>query len=215
MSALKQYVVYTIKYNNDIIYIGSTYNIRNRKIDHKSVCYNEDSKQYNFKLYKRIRENNIDFKELKFEIVEKVENKFSSDNENKKEARKREEHYRKKYIEITGGNITNMIRACRTDEEIKEQMKATKKKYYENNKEELNANQKKYNENNKEDRKAYHKKYYENNRAKILERQSQRYDCKCGSTNITIGHKAEHERTQKHIDFISQNKSEISDEESD
>ena len=176
MSELKQYLVYIIKYNNDIIYIGSTSNFRYRKSKHKLACYNEDGEKYNKKLYKHIRENDIDFEDLKFEIIEYIENKFSSDKENEKEARKREEQYRKRYSEITGGNITNMLRAYRTDEELKEYHKAYDKQYYENNKERI---------------KEYHKAY---NKVK--------YTCECGSI-LTVHNKVRHERSKKHIEYIN------------
>ena len=38
-------------------YIGSTKNIATRKYIHKSICYNDNVKEYNIKLYQFIREN--------------------------------------------------------------------------------------------------------------------------------------------------------------
>ena len=43
--------------DNEYIYIGSTKNFNKRMSDHKSNCYNEKSKKFNYKLYKTIREN--------------------------------------------------------------------------------------------------------------------------------------------------------------
>ena len=90
------------------------------------------------------------------------------------QARMIEERYRKEAV-ILGGNL-NAQRAYVTEEEKKEE----KKEY------------------NRE----YNREYYENNKAKILERQAQKYKCECGS-NIRKSDKAQHERTQKHIEFIS------------
>ena len=199
MSELKQYVVYSISYNNEIIYVGSTSNFIIRKNSHKSYCYNEDSKNHNLKLYKFIRENKIVFEKLKFEIVEQVENKFLSDKENEKEARKREEHYRRMYSEIIGGKINNSNRAYRTEEELKADIKANNKKYRENNKEEI-----------KEEKKKYRQK----NKAKIAEQRAKKYKCKCGSI-LAINSKSRHDRSQKHIDFINSKQNEESDEDSD
>jgi hypothetical protein len=52
-------VIYRIKHieNKELVYVGSTTNFTKRKCSHKSICYNEKSKRYNFKLYVMIREN--------------------------------------------------------------------------------------------------------------------------------------------------------------
>ena len=39
-------------------YVGSTNNFRSRMSEHKSNIYNKNSKNYNMKVYKKIRENN-------------------------------------------------------------------------------------------------------------------------------------------------------------
>ena len=49
-------VIYTIR-SKDNIYVGSTVNFRSRKNEHKSSITNENSKEYNIKLYKTIRRN--------------------------------------------------------------------------------------------------------------------------------------------------------------
>jgi len=49
-------VIYTIK-SKDNIYVGSTLNFRSRKNNHKTCLDNENSKEYNYKLYKTIRQN--------------------------------------------------------------------------------------------------------------------------------------------------------------
>ena len=38
-------------------YVGSTYDLKNRLRGHKSSCYNPESKEYNYKIYKYIREH--------------------------------------------------------------------------------------------------------------------------------------------------------------
>lgn len=50
------YIMYRISIK-DFIYIGSTKDFKQRKISHKSVCYNEISKKYNLKIYEIIRQN--------------------------------------------------------------------------------------------------------------------------------------------------------------
>ena len=41
----------------ELIYVGSTTNFTKRKQHHKEGCFNENSKKYNIKVYKTIREN--------------------------------------------------------------------------------------------------------------------------------------------------------------
>ena len=55
----KPYIMYKITCNDDknFIYIGSTINFRGRKNEHKSCCYNINSKKYNLKIYETIRNN--------------------------------------------------------------------------------------------------------------------------------------------------------------
>ena len=52
--------IYQISCKDDTIkdtYIGSTYNIRERKSHHKSICNNDNSPYYTFPVYKFIRNN--------------------------------------------------------------------------------------------------------------------------------------------------------------
>jgi len=49
-------LIYTIKTDNGL-YVGSTCDFTDRKYKHKHSCFNENSKQYNLKVYKNIREN--------------------------------------------------------------------------------------------------------------------------------------------------------------
>jgi len=66
-------------------YIGSTNDFKKRISDHKYNIYNKNSKQYNYKLYKKIRENNCQYE------INIYEDNLSL---NKKELRIREEEVR-------------------------------------------------------------------------------------------------------------------------
>jgi len=44
-------------WKDNLIYIGSTFNFKQRVIQHKSRCTNEKSKSHNLKIYKTIRMN--------------------------------------------------------------------------------------------------------------------------------------------------------------
>lgn len=79
-------------------------------------------------------------------------------------------------------------------EKNKEKIKEYQKEYQLKNKEIIAKKEKEYRENNKEKRKEYIR-----NRNKII------YSCECGS-EISIGTKAKHFRTQKHKEYIELNK---------
>jgi hypothetical protein len=51
------YKIISISDDIDLCYVGSTANWKERQRQHKSICNNENSKLYNSKIYKTIREN--------------------------------------------------------------------------------------------------------------------------------------------------------------
>ena len=57
--------------NNDL-YVGSTFDLNKRKIQHKSNCYNETRPHYHLKVYKTIRENG-GWDKYKMEIIKTIE----------------------------------------------------------------------------------------------------------------------------------------------
>ncbi len=96
----------------DGFYIGSTFDMKERKITHKSNCNNANSRDYNYKVYKYIRENK-GFDNWKFEIL--VEKEF----ENKNALRIKE----KECINLLKPTL-NSKSAYQTTEELKEYNKA-------------------------------------------------------------------------------------------
>jgi hypothetical protein len=67
-----KYFIYCIKFNNDIVYIGSTNNFSQRKHKHKKNTTNKRGKLYWLKLYLFIRENG-GINNFIFEILENGE----------------------------------------------------------------------------------------------------------------------------------------------
>lgn len=170
------------------VYVGHTTDFKTRKSNHKYSCNNEKDKNYNFKVYKYIRDNrgwdNFDMIEIE---------KFSECKDSN-EALARERYW----FEKLNAKL-NMICPKKTNEEKIEQ----KKNYHENNKERILEQQKIYYEENKEYYKEIHKiwreenkdkikdhrkKYRENNKEEIKEQQKQYhinkintpYTCSCG-----------------------------------
>ena len=140
------------------VYIGSTTCFKQRKYQHKSNCYNEKCKEYNFKVYQYIREHG-GFGNFAMVEIEK----YPCENGRQLEAR--EEHWRKELGATLNGN-----RAFSTDEEKRVQVKeggvkfnnrnpTYRKDYREANKETLLQKKKAYRQANKAKINLYNKEY--------------------------------------------------------
>jgi hypothetical protein len=187
------------------VYIGSTTNFSRRKQEHKSICLNEKSRNYNLKVYQTIRElggwdnfemvlvakcpcddkKELHAKEFEYQQLFDVNmnvNDAVKDNEKRK-------IYMRKYMQ-------------KYYENKKEEILENKKKYYENKKEEISEKNKKYREKNNEDIKIRKKKYYENKKEEILEKQKEKIDCECGCVVAKIKINR-HRKTQTHIKLMS------------
>ena len=68
---MTNYIFYKIAHPNFPLlnYIGSTKNFHKRKIQYKTSYNNPKQSNYNCKLYKFIRDNNINFQSLNFSII--------------------------------------------------------------------------------------------------------------------------------------------------
>jgi len=206
--------VYEISFENcDDFYIGSCKDLEVRKRHHKSDCFNENSKQYNKKLYQFIREKNYEWKEVVFEIVEQHDDILDS-----LELRKREQHF----IDELKATL-NHKKAYMSEEqykeyqkkhyqENKEEKKEYKKKYRKENPEQIKEYNKKYREENPDYYKEYHKKHYEENKEDYKERGKKyreankeklhkKYDC-CCKGKYTHQHKKRHLKSKKHQDYL-------------
>ena len=184
------YKIYCIDSSITEFYIGSSVNFKERKYDHKRNCNNIKRREYNYKVYKFIR-NNGGFDNWDFEIL------LEPEVENKKELRLK---YEAKY-QLDLKPELNVIQEGRTPkewrEDNKEELIEYQKEYRENNKEKI----KQYYENNKEKISRTKKEYYEDHKEEILEKKRKKFDCDCGG-NYSYSGKTTHERTKKHKDFI-------------
>lgn len=68
--------IYSIRFKKDdqIIYVGHSFNLYNRIKSHKSDCYNPDNKKYNQKNYQIMRSLSNNFDDFYFYIEEEVFN---------------------------------------------------------------------------------------------------------------------------------------------
>jgi hypothetical protein len=151
-------------------YVGHTVSFRQRKSEHKNRCNNENSREYNLKRYKTIRDNGgwDNWKMIEIERRICVDKRDS-------------ERYEQKLIEELQADL-NMRNAYLTEEQRKElsskwdeKRKGQKKEYYEQKKEEIKEQQRKYYEQNKDKITERQKLYREKNKEKINERERQRY----------------------------------------
>jgi hypothetical protein len=96
-----KYFIYSINFNNEILYIGSTNNFSQRKHKHKKNTTNKRGKLYWLKLYLFIRENG-GINNFIFEILENGEIEYSDENPKgyKLEIRKIEQNFLDKYNPI-------------------------------------------------------------------------------------------------------------------
>ncbi len=160
----------------DCCYVGSTANFLARQRNHKSMCNNANSKDYNKKLYETIRANG-GWENWTMTIIGEAENISLKD------ARIKEEEYRvnlkaelnmvRAYCSNEIGKNRDRINAKLYKENHKEVIAEITKRYYENNKEEILAKCKKYYENNKEERIEYNKQYALINNEKLTEYRKQ------------------------------------------
>jgi hypothetical protein len=140
------------------VYVGHTTNFRNRKNHHKSSCSNENSKDYNLKVYQVIRENSGWGNWSMIEIE-----KYPCNDGN--EARKKERYW----FEILNANMNSVV-PSRTSNEYIYTNRENRKEYLEKNKEKINKQRRVYNEEHKEELKEKSRTYREEHREEMKEK---------------------------------------------
>ena len=130
--------MYKLKHKDDDddenIYVGHTTNWIQRKANHKTCCNNENSKEYNLKKNKYIRENG-GWDEWEMVWIEDYPCNH-----------KREAEAREEYLRCDNNAKLNSNRAIITPTEYIEK----KKEYYKNNENKIKEQTKNYNKNNDE-----------------------------------------------------------------
>jgi hypothetical protein len=201
-------VVYKLKCKDDKIkefYIGSSCEFNKRVGRHKNDCYNLNSRKYNYKVYRFIREHQ-GFENWCFEILLEVqveskeelrlnyEAKFQQDLKPelnvKQEGRTQKEYYEDYKEEIK-------IKKKKYREDHKEEIAIKNKEYYEDHKEEI----KKYREDHKEELSEYQKQYKQDHKEEILIQQKEKFDCECGG-KYTKCNILRHFNTKKHVKYL-------------
>jgi hypothetical protein len=175
-------------------YVGSTTNLQRRKTQHKTVCNNENNKDYYMTVYSYIRDNGG---WENFDLIE-VE-KFNATDKNHLHTRERY------WIELLKSELNCQI-PLRTIKEWhidnREYVSEQQKKYNYDNREHIAENKKKYSEENKEKISKQRKKYREENKEKLKEQYKEKVTCECGSECTKSG-LSRHKKTLKHIAYIN------------
>lgn len=222
--------IYKLFHNDDIndenIYIGHTTNIVKRRYQHKSACCNINSKEYNIKRYKYIRENG-GWYNWRMILVEK----YPCNDVDEAKARER---YWIKELKAT----LNSNEPCRTYKEWREDNKELiaekskewrennkeliaekKKEWRENNKQQIVEKKKEYRENNKELIKERKQNYYQDNKEQIIEKvrlyseknkqqiaekSKEKITCECGCT-LRKDNLKRHIKSQQHQEYLKKN----------
>ena len=156
------------------IYVGSTTSFKRRMSNHKSICNNEKSNDYNLPVYRFIRDNG-GFDNWSVVKIRDVccKDKYDLEAEERKE------------FEKLGATLNSQYPQRRM------------KEYREDNKEIIKKKDKVYYEDNKNEILEKAKEYREKNREKILEKKKEKVECPGGCV-VTKGNLATHKKTQKH-----------------
>tara|TARA_R110000823_G_scaffold185089_1_gene317526 strand:- start:2 stop:559 length:558 start_codon:yes stop_codon:yes gene_type:complete len=183
MMASKNYIIYKIVCDDlpEFIYVGSTSDWIKRKRQHSQHYKNEDSKEYNYKVYRTIRENGG------WENWRMIQISDVIPNVTKREAEAIEEEY---YIELKAN--LNSQHAFLYPEVAREERKERGKKYSQSDK--GRASTVRTNKNYRET---------ENGKAVIKANASRRYVCDCGKEILMKG-KKDHDKSQFHLNYIKE-----------
>lgn len=205
------------------IYIGSTTNFRIRKNGHKTTCNNINSKNYNHRVYKFIRDNG-NWENWDMVMIEEYK-----ECQSKLQLEKKERYY----IETLCSTL-NMCIPTRTTKEYlvssrdarlkrmsiyrnenKEKIKISKQIHYQKNKDYISKKASEYRNENKEKIKLHKKEYYQKNKDIIREKDkirgikyrmdnyekiNEKHNCSCGGL-YTYRNKSRHMKSKKHIKY--------------
>lgn len=155
-------------------YVGHTLNFVQRKWRHSSDCKNENSKMYNCKVHKFIRENG-DWENWSMILIDTMYCEDILD------ALRKEREFVEKY----NANLNKQIPSRTKEEWCKDNSECLKNRssqFYQNNKEHCKERNKKYRENHKERLNQFAKDYREKNKECISLKRGEKIMCECGST---------------------------------
>ena len=174
-------------------YVGSTCGFTDRYDNHKSVCNNPNSTDYNSKKYKFIRETGG---WSNWEMVELHKFPCNTLDELRQEERS--------MYHIVGGHL-NTHEPGRNDKEYykdnKEKITIKHQKYYKDNKEKIKQKQQEYHNENRDAILIKMAKYREENKETLYAKAKVKITCECGSV-FSKCKKTRHEKSKKHKSYL-------------
>jgi len=186
-------VIYTIRSRHNI-YVGSTIDFRSRKKQHKSSLTNENSKSYNIKLYKTIRQNAGEWDMQPhsiFPCVSKLELTIE-------EERIRQLLTADLNMVKCGSGLAGPEYKKQWYEQNKDKYTEYKKQWYEQNRDEHKEKMNQYREQHRDEIREYKKQYREQHREELREKGRQKVTCECGC-DVAKYCLTKHRKTTKHI----------------
>jgi hypothetical protein len=198
-------LIYYVYHNNILLYVGHTTDNIRRKGQHKIDCYNVKGKRYNYKFYKHIRDNEIEWNEIRWEY-DKYPCNDVYEAERQEGLKIRElkplcnmvvpRRTKKEYYNDNIDKIKEKQQVYRI--ENKDELKKYMNQYQEDNIEKIKENKKEYYENNKEVILKKTKDYATKNEEKIKERQSIKIKCEVCNIEILKYGMKRHENSDLH-----------------
>jgi hypothetical protein len=171
-------------------YVGSTTNLIERRRHHKSACNNKKGKDYNYNVYKFIRDNG-GWGNWTVVLVESYSECKS------REELLRFERYHMEQLEAKLNRQVPGRTKTEYDKDNSEKIKEQKKEYYQNNSEKIKEYRKEYRQDNVEKIKEYLKEYRQNNAEKIKEKKKEKIECNFCKSLVQKGGLPRHHKTKK------------------
>ena len=174
-------VIYTIRSKHNI-YVGSTTDFKTRKYKHKNNITNVNRKEYNYKLYKTIRQNDGEWDMKAYSIFpcnSKME--LSIEEERVRQLLKADMN-----MKSCGTGLVGLTKS------------EYKKQYREKNRDYHIEKSNQYREQNRDELNKKKKQYREQNRDELNEKQRQKVTCECGC-DVNKVNLSTHRKTKKHL----------------
>ena len=114
-------VIYNIVYQARCVYVGSSFNYNQRLHEHKSRCHNTNANEYNYNLYKFIRNTDV-WAAFQFKVIDTMECDDSDVDRGKNELHAAEQFY----IDLLEPTLNGRDASVDKKERRKKQNEATK-----------------------------------------------------------------------------------------
>ena len=177
--------------NETYCYVGHTTNFTRRKNSHKNCCINVNNKNYDMKVYQKIRETG-GWDNYEMIVIDEYK-----DCQNSNQARTKEREWIEKIANLNKSLPlrTNKESCAKYKAEHPEKIKEINAKYRMKNLEKIKESRVKNYAKNSDNIKEQTAKYYDENKERISEKRKEKVECVCGSI-VTKWHIKRHEKSK-------------------